>query len=516
MEEMTAERSPRAWLLQPNRGAIAVDPREGERTRLTVGHDVTGDLAAFVSKTELFHRLTTFYSRKGANSAMNQAVQFWNLAHEIRPDDYIVVPESGDRSLIAIGTVDERYRYDAAFSPYERHGLVVKWARTGVDRTTVQSDLRAGLGSLVAVRELSDNDAAARIAAIADGGADPGDSEAAGPTPSDLLAAAVERANTDPLELTVRELLRHWGRQQRSGDAIAEIRRSLLESGLTTSPPFTEEELDRPVRLVPIEPEAPEKDEPETEPTEDVAERRSVVLLVGHRTAPTEPIRVDAPLEEAWYRMTEKKYSQLAVVDEHGKYLGAVTSERVMNRRMAPTGAKDLALRDVLDDQIPTAYRQEHLLDRLHLVFKYGFLFVHSSDRTTIDGIVTAADLAESFGEFIEPFMLLEEIENRLRFAVDGAFTLDEIKSAARLKSEYVHSAANLMMGDYSKMLRKDENWKRLSWGIVPQRMFLDQLADVTKIRNTIMHFSPDPLTEDQMNTLEGMLNILREATRDL
>jgi restriction system protein len=522
MEEVTTERTPHAWLIQPNRGAISVEPRRGDRTRLTVGRDVTGDLLQFATKTELFHRLVSFYSRRGSNPAMNHAVQFWNLAHEIRPDDYVVVVEGGDGSTIAIGTVDEGYRFDLVFSPYERHGLTVKWLSTGLDRSAVRSDLRANLGSLVSVRELTDNNAAARVADLAARGIDPGDG---GPSERTeligMLARAAESANDEPLELMVRELLKYWGFQQRSSDAVAEIKRDLLESGLTTSPPFTEVELDRKVRLVAIESGTTERPEVESGPaeaigeTEDVSEPRSVVMLVGHRTRPTEPIAISASLEEAWYRMTEKKYSQLAVVDGDGKYLGAVTSESFMNLHMAPAGSATLTLSDVLDDQIPTAYRQEHLLERLDLIFDYGFVFVYDDDRRTIDGILTAADLTKEFGEFIAPFMILEEIENRLRFAVDTAFTLDEIKAAARLKNEYVHSAANMMMGDYAKMLKKEPNWSRFGWRI-PQALFLEKLAEVTKIRNTIMHFSPDPLSPEQVDAMIGLRNILRSVLPQL
>jgi hypothetical protein len=59
-------------------------------------------------------------------------------------------------------------------------------------------------------------------------------------------------------------------------------------------------------------------------------------------------------------------------------------------------------------------------------------LFVHSFDRKSIDGILAAADLTRSFGAFVRPLTMMEEIENRLRRAADGAFAVQEIRSSTR------------------------------------------------------------------------------------
>ncbi|WP_205325001.1 CBS domain-containing protein [Glycomyces sp. YM15] len=549
MEQVSSERNPRAWLIQPNRGAFHREPIQGERARLTVGRDVTGDLLQFAGKTELFHQLVSFYSRKGSNPAMNQAAQFWNLAHEVRRDDYVVVAEGADGATVAIGTVVETYRFARESSPYERHGLTVTWVTTGIDRSRVRSDLRANLGSLVSVRELADNDAAARVASLANSGIDPGDGDADERAELNrMLGLAAERAVGEPLELEVLELLKFWGHQQRSNTAVAEIKRDLLASGLTTNPPFTQGGLERKVRLVAIDPEAakpadaesaeePEPieeagsesdEESETEEggvegpvdqsangsasekadeTEDLSgpDSASIELVIGNLPAPTKPITTETTFELARHIMVQKNFSQLAVVDADGNYQGAVTAESIMRAHMVHEEPK---LLDVLDDQIPTAYRGDHLLPKINLIFDHGFVFVYSFDRTSIDGILTAADLTRTFGAFVRPLSILEEIENRLRRAIDGALTLNEIRGGTRRGNKEVHSAADLFLGDYWHILKREKYWSRLSWRISQER-FLAQLTEVIEIRNSIMHFSSDSQSKEQLDALEGLRNIL-------
>jgi len=57
--------------------------------------------------------------------------------------------------------------------------------------------------------------------------------------------------------------------------------------------------------------------------------------------------------------------------------------------------------------------------------------------------------------------------------------------------------------------MRSEENWKKLEWR-VDREFFIDRLAEVVNIRNELMHFTPDPLSEKQYAAVEGLLMILR------
>ena len=130
---------------------------------------------------------------------------------------------------------------------------------------------------------------------------------------------------------------------------------------------------------------------------------------------PTSPISIDTAFGEARHIMIERNYSQLAVVDPGGEFLGVSHHERQRSMRAHLTSPEP-SLREVLDEQVPCAYRQEHLLRRSR-DREHGFVFVRSLDRKSIDGIITAADLTGNFDTFVGPFVMLEEIERRLRMS---------------------------------------------------------------------------------------------------
>jgi restriction system protein len=515
MEDETSARSPRVWALHLDRAGDVSAPRVAQTTQQFLCRgEPTGDLARFSTKADIYRQLLTYYGSKRSNSAINAAAQFWSFSHEIKPGDFIVIAEVGETSSVAIGEVRSGYRYHPERSSYQRHGITVEWIRTGLDRSAIQPDLRANLGSLLSVRELAENNAAFRIAQLAAGHVDPGP-EAVNPRAelAEALNEAATRAATDPpepLELDISELLELWGHQQRSDTAISEIKRDLLQSGLTTVPPFTEGDLDRKVKLVAIPVEGPQRDETdadnaEAEETEDLAQTESIALRIGNFPFRTKPISTETLFEEARHIMVSKRYSQLAVVDGDGIYRGAITADRIIRAHMTP-GTPTLA--EVLDDQIPTAHRDDYLLSKLDLIFEHGFVFVHSHDRKTIDGILTAADLTRRFGAFMRPLTVLEEIENRLRDAIDKALSLKEIQKNTRRKSADVHSAADLFMGDYWYILKDPKYWDRLAWGL-SQTMFLDQLQAVIDVRNSIMHFSSDPISNQQLDTLQEFREVI-------
>ena len=66
----------------------------------------------------------------------------------------------------------------------------------------------------------------------------------------DLLERAVQSAATNPVELTVRELLGHWGAKRRGYWIVETITQDLAEHGLSTDPPFEDAWIDEQVKLV--------------------------------------------------------------------------------------------------------------------------------------------------------------------------------------------------------------------------------------------------------------------------
>lgn len=92
-------------------------------------------------------------------------------------------------------------------------------------------------------------------------------------------------------------------------------------------------------------------------------------------------------------------------------------------------------------------------------------------------GLITASDLTVQFGTRVRPFVLVEEIEQRLRRIVDRCIPLDRIRAIVRNRPDRVHSAANLTFGAYGHLLKKPENWTALGRGI-DQQHFLEALEN--------------------------------------
>jgi restriction system protein len=108
------------------------------------------------------------------NSTNAYGSQLWALRNRMRPGDYIVLPRK-TTAQPAIGRILSDYRYDASEPDQERrHVRQVQWLRTDVPRSAVRQDLLYSLGAFSTYCEVSRNEAAARIAALAETGVDPG------------------------------------------------------------------------------------------------------------------------------------------------------------------------------------------------------------------------------------------------------------------------------------------------------------------------------------------------------
>ena len=127
-----------------------------------------------------------------------------------------------------------------------------------------------------------------------------------------------------------------------------------------------------------------------------------------------------------------------------------------------------------------------------------------------ITGIVTTSDLSLKYHELAAPFLLLQEIEYRLRLLIDEAFSKEEMAVARdpRDNKRKIEEAADLTFGEYIRLVEADKNWIRLTLTL-DRRVFVKLLRDVRDVRNEIMQFSPDDLSSENLDKIEK----LRETT---
>ncbi|WP_047867727.1 CBS domain-containing protein [Nocardiopsis sp. RV163] len=508
--------------------------RHGEREDLCLREGVIivgwhiGDINECRTREELKRRVRAAYPDAAKGSVANWTGQLWRFARLVLEGDHVVMPlknSSKSSQKVAIGRVVGHYEYDDRAPEGFRHIRRVEWLRKDVPRTAIQQDLLDSMGSLLTVCGLTRFDAARRVAVLAGGGKDPG-----APTVSEkeewheaeghaeLLAQAVARDPHNPITMTIRKFLSYWNVARRTPSSEAAIQSDLEEKGLTTQPSFTEGWIDNTIAIVrvgeePTGEEATSTPLPENE-VEEPPEPTSATLRVGDLEAANRKVVSVKPqdtVRKAVTTMISRNFSQLAVISDDGLCHGVVSWESIGKMRL---GGLEPTSVDQVKANVPIVEQDDLLLDQIPHIYGHGFVLVRSSDLKSVSGIVTAADLTLQFGELARPFVLIEEAERRLRQCVDDVFSAEDICAATNKKPDKVKSAADLTLGSYWHLLKGDDEWSRLGWD-VDHEEFLDLLKTVTAIRNETMHFSPDPLTEEQIDKLNGFIGLLRVLNPD-
>lgn len=502
-----------AWLV---RGGEA-----GEREQRALAEGLTfigwpglGDISGFDTRDGIRSALKAAYPDYADNVIANWTGQLWRFTHQIAVGDYVVMPLHTKPGYVAIGSVAGEYQYRATEPVEFRHIRAVHWLRKDITRESFRPDLRASITSLLTVCGLTRNDAARRVAYLAEHGADPGmDGAEEITTSEELLADAVSRDQAAPRRLTIRDFLAHWGQTRRTGTVKALIRSDLADKGLTTRPPFTEGRVEDEIEIIPVDTASRNLEtlpgDGGNQDTEDVAEQVSASARIGSLPPPKlVSVSPESNLLYARTVMLKRQFSQLAVIDGNGTLHGAISWESIGKAYVASEHPK-------LADAIVPATAVHHdafLLDQLGVIYDKGFVFVRGPDRARVTGIVTAADLTRQFGNLARPFMLIEEVEIRLRLRADEVYTLTELRDAVQKhRRDGITQAADFTLRDYWYLMRSEGNWAKLGWN-VDREYFIECLNEVVEIRNDLMHFTTDDADPAQYDAVEGLLEMLRTA----
>jgi predicted transcriptional regulator len=326
-----------------------------------------------------------------------------------------------------------------------------------------------------------------------------------------FLADARERATAEaPRSVTIRGLLRKVGAERRGARVLAQIRDALDRHGLVTEPDLASGWVDNRVELrLATTREALSASERGAVDSSGTSTAHEVALTVRDlQSATSGVVGVDqtSDLLRARTVMLRHDYSQLAVTSGPRQLVGAVSWTSVA---LAAIRSNDLTLRDAT---IParSVGLDEDLIKLIPTIAEEGFVFVINQDRTPA-GIVTTADLSCQLATLAWPFLILGEIERRLRQILSGHFDATELAEVRHPANTHrtIDSANDLTLGEMQRILEKRSRWDRLTWPI-ERTEFVEALSEVRDIRNEVMHFSPDPLTELQQRSLVNFISWLR------
>ena len=500
-----------AWMVRAGRDG------ERETTALTegliiAGWEEVGDLSQIHDKSGVRDLLERTYPDASRATIGNWTGQLWRLLHEIAVDDLVVIPLK-NRVDVAVGQVTGNYEYRGNAPPGFRHVRAVRWIDTAVRRANIRQDLLDSMGSLLTVCRLERFGAAERIKSLAERGVDPGPQGNGAPedvvTSKQQLATRAAAATADePFRISVRDLLAVWGATRRSSGAVAQIEADLGELGLTTSPTFTDVWINDEVAVVAVGKEPgenrrsiPNRFEIGDDSTDSSPLAPRIGMLEPANTRQVESVRPVDSIDLAVTKMIAHNYSQLAVVDDEGQLRGAISWGSIGTRRVAtsPDRVADAAF------PVRAVNHRELLLPLVEEIGRVDFLFVCSDDHP-LTGIVTAADLTKRFDQMIRPLVLIEEAERRLRRRVLEVFDPEDIAQHTTWKSG---SKKPLTIGNYKYLLKDFDRWAKLGWKL-DHALFIERLGELNSARNDFMHFNPDPLTGEQLDSLEGFVRVLR------
>ena len=316
------------------------------------------------------------------------------------------------------------------------------------------------------------------------------------------MKEAGEKGTTSPKPacISVRGLLQKYNYSRRGTLINTHIRNKLDELHLQSTPDFENAWFDETIKIS-LEDDGGEQERPD--PTHRIA-----ILNAAHNR----PVRVsrDDPISTATTLMMLHDFSQLPVMQgEHA--VNGIISWKTIGARMSLDRPCQW-VRDCIEPAKKVS-QTTPLFDVISTIAESGYVLVQESETNTkIIGIVTAADVSNQFAQLAGPFLLSGQIEGHLRNLVHGKVSVPEMQQECSVSQasngKSITGAADLTLGDYHRLLSKRERWDKLKLN-VDRIEFLKHLESVRKIRNSVMHFSPEGLSEEDLQTLHDAANFL-------
>jgi CBS domain-containing protein len=316
--------------------------------------------------------------------------------------------------------------------------------------------------------------------------------------------------------VTVRELLRWFHSERRGSNIVYWINNSLTKAGLTTRPHFAGIYIDAMIDFVLLDATEPKKSPGDDEVGEADAEPKPYAdptYRIGKlRSANLAPLCVkpNQSIQEAITLMLVNDFSQLPVMTNERDVKGIISWISIGSRTQL--GKKCSEVRECMD-AAHVVSADASLFDAIGDIVKHQYVLVRDS-ANKITGIVTTSDLSLQFQQLSEPFLLLGEIENHIRQIIErGRFSNQELRACSdqadsQRKIEGIH---NLSFGEYIRLLEKPESWEKVRLGI-DRATFIAGIDRVREIRNDVMHFDPDGISEEDLRTLRNFARFFQSV----
>ena len=339
------------------------------------------------------------------------------------------------------------------------------------------------------------------------------------PLVPEQLRQLTERVQKDGRQReTVRTLLSWFGAQRRGYWISKSIRDALKEMRLVTGPPFDAVYIDDFVEFSLEEP-APKAGEggttpgPEPDPDPIVSlDVEDLVPKVGMLTAANrEPLAVslDDKVEKAVTLMLLHDYSQLPVMSGNRTVKGFISWQTIGQARTRNETAPE-HVRDCMSTAIEVLNWDETLFSATQRIIAKEFVLIRGRDQS-FTGLVTTSDIGLQFKDLSEAFLLIGEIENHLRRLLSGKYRVSDLKQCVDPTDtkRKVESLSDLTFGEYIRLIENPDQWQKLGLAL-DRTTFVARLNVVRRVRNDVMHFHPDGISQDDVGILNDTLRFLQ------
>ena len=335
-----------------------------------------------------------------------------------------------------------------------------------------------------------------------------------------------------PESISVRELIGWFDALRRGTNVNWRIRRALEQAGLLTVPDFEGAHIDGRVQFalppLPPQPEVqheaqpqPGPDHPAPEPPQ-LQEPEPAQFVGGAGVEPAYSVSrlldprlslvivgPDAPLEQAVTLMLRHDYSQLPVMTNERDVRGVVSWDSI-GPAMTLGQPSPQFVRECMRPHVEVK-DTDSLFQVINRIIESSYVLVRNEQRL-ITGILTTTDLSQQFQDLAEPFLLIGEIENHIRSLIDGRFTQPQL-AAVRNENDpdrRIESVADLTLGEHIRLIENPDNWARL--GLKADRsVFVRELDIVRQLRNDVMHFDSDRITDVERASLRNFVQFVHQ-----
>lgn len=309
------------------------------------------------------------------------------------------------------------------------------------------------------------------------------------------LNEKVEQIKRDkkPQKITPRELLSGLNLCKRTPRNCTIIDKYLEKNQLEVSPSYTDTWIDSEIELR-------HKKIAETKIPKDPI-KRVRVLEAANRLPKF--VSNNAKLRTAITLMQMNKYSQLPVTNNGVRGIVGYISWESISEAWA-NGIESEIVKDYVKEEIQIIHPDTPLLDAVKTLYKNDFAIVigNGNDKSML-GIITTADISSEFLSNTKPFLLLEEIEKSIRVLLNGTLLLEDIKDICKNTEKEISSIDDLSFGDYKCIIENPRLWDKLKID-ADNKLLVERLDEIRKIRNEIMHFAPDSIDEKAIGVLDN------------